>query len=278
MATEFPLLMRSARAEEVGRHKTKDDAWMIINKKVYNITDYVTTHPGGDAILRFAGKDGTTAVQQQSAHKRVLNFINQTLEKYYITDLSCFHRYKRHPEPKEPTIVCLGPSGVGKTLLLEKLKKNNNNNNNNTTTENFIPTIPTTGTNLYTIKLDGQRKHSVIVRELGGVMAPLWHLYLSDADAVIFLVDSSNSFQVAASSVLLTEVLNHSSLDNCPFLLVFNKCDVKLTVMSIDLVQDVMQIPDILKNAKPKVTVMRTSALTEHGLPHLRDWIRANTN
>ncbi|CAN3375035.1 hypothetical protein DIURU_005163 [Diutina rugosa] len=47
--------------EEVKQHRTKDDAWTIINNKVYNITPYINFHPGGaDEIMKGAGRDGTT--------------------------------------------------------------------------------------------------------------------------------------------------------------------------------------------------------------------------
>ena len=37
--------------EEVSKHNTKDDCWLIIHGKVYDVSDYVDEHPGGDVIL-----------------------------------------------------------------------------------------------------------------------------------------------------------------------------------------------------------------------------------
>lgn len=42
-------------------HKYLNDAWIAINDKVYDITEYGTKHPGGNIIFDFAGKDGTQA-------------------------------------------------------------------------------------------------------------------------------------------------------------------------------------------------------------------------
>ncbi|EGC38941.1 hypothetical protein DICPUDRAFT_75487 [Dictyostelium purpureum] len=46
--------------EEVAKHNTRDDCWLIINEKVYNVTSYVSSHPGGDMILQNAGGESTT--------------------------------------------------------------------------------------------------------------------------------------------------------------------------------------------------------------------------
>ncbi len=46
--------------KEVYQHKTKDDAWMILHNKVYNVTDIINIHPGGVACLfSCVGLDGT---------------------------------------------------------------------------------------------------------------------------------------------------------------------------------------------------------------------------
>ena len=45
--------------EEVSKHTSFSDAWIIIDGKVYDVTDYIDLHPGGDAILRNVGKDSS---------------------------------------------------------------------------------------------------------------------------------------------------------------------------------------------------------------------------
>ncbi|KAF9086930.1 hypothetical protein BGX27_003041 [Mortierella sp. AM989] len=45
---------------EVKEHRKADDAWTVLNGKVYNITPYLPFHPGGEKeLLRCAGRDGT---------------------------------------------------------------------------------------------------------------------------------------------------------------------------------------------------------------------------
>jgi len=42
------------------QHNKRDDAWSVFNGKVYNITQYLPFHPGGEReLMRVAGRDGT---------------------------------------------------------------------------------------------------------------------------------------------------------------------------------------------------------------------------
>ena len=45
--------------EEVAKHNTKSDAWIVINGKVANITKWIPNHPGGDIIMKGVGKYAT---------------------------------------------------------------------------------------------------------------------------------------------------------------------------------------------------------------------------
>ena len=48
--------------EEIARHTAKDDCWIVIHGKVYDVTKFLPEHPGGSAIiLKYAGKDATKA-------------------------------------------------------------------------------------------------------------------------------------------------------------------------------------------------------------------------
>ena len=45
---------------EVAKHNKKEDAWIALQGKVYNVTEWIPQHPGGDAILQCLGKDATS--------------------------------------------------------------------------------------------------------------------------------------------------------------------------------------------------------------------------
>lgn len=46
--------------QEIQRHNQKDDQWLVIHHKVYDVTGWAKRHPGGQRILNhYAGEDAT---------------------------------------------------------------------------------------------------------------------------------------------------------------------------------------------------------------------------
>ena len=69
---------------EVKKHNKKEDAWTIIENKVYNITSWIPKHPGGQIIMKALGKDAT---QLFIANNHPSYVKNKILPKYYIGTL-----------------------------------------------------------------------------------------------------------------------------------------------------------------------------------------------
>lgn len=65
---------------DVKKHNKKTDAWIVINKKVYNITDWIKKHPGGLIIMRGVGKDATQLFNN-IGHS---NYAKKILKTYFI--------------------------------------------------------------------------------------------------------------------------------------------------------------------------------------------------
>ncbi|KAK0163004.1 hypothetical protein PV327_006721 [Microctonus hyperodae] len=52
-------------ADEVARHNSANDLWMIMHGGVYNLTKFLQEHPGGEEVLlNLAGMDGTTCFEE----------------------------------------------------------------------------------------------------------------------------------------------------------------------------------------------------------------------
>ena len=82
--------VKTYSTDEVAQHNSKDDCWLILDGKVYDVTKFIPAHPGGKAILEGCGKDATTLFEtrpmgSESSHSARARAIR---EKYYIGDLS----------------------------------------------------------------------------------------------------------------------------------------------------------------------------------------------
>lgn len=71
-------------AEEVAKHTTHDDLWVVINGKVYNVSSYIDEHPGGEeVIIDCAGTDATEAFDDIGHSDEA----HEILEKLFIGNL-----------------------------------------------------------------------------------------------------------------------------------------------------------------------------------------------
>jgi len=52
--------------KEVQAHNTKDSAWIIVRNDVYDITKYITQHPGGEKVLLMAAGQDVTYLMETS--------------------------------------------------------------------------------------------------------------------------------------------------------------------------------------------------------------------
>ncbi|KAF5228139.1 hypothetical protein FANTH_14586 [Fusarium anthophilum] len=68
-------------AAEIKRHNSKGDLWLTIHGNVYDVSDFMTEHPGGeDALLSQAELDATDAFEDVG-HSRDARALLETFEK-----------------------------------------------------------------------------------------------------------------------------------------------------------------------------------------------------
>jgi len=100
--------------EEIEKHNSEEDVWIIVNDRVYDCTEYLELHPGGaDSILINAGADSTedfVAIHSTKATKM--------LEKFYIGDLDKGSVKKSVDDDKEA--IC---QKTGRPIALNPKKK-----------------------------------------------------------------------------------------------------------------------------------------------------------
>lgn len=78
------------------QHTTEKDLWLVINGNVCNMSDFLSSHPGGaDPILQMGGKDTTNMFQAIDAHSRS-DRANNEMKKRIIGRLD---PTSKRPEP-----------------------------------------------------------------------------------------------------------------------------------------------------------------------------------
>ena len=77
---------KSYSTSEVALHNKDGDCWLVIEGKVYNVSEYMGKHPGGADIMveNSSGKDATEEYENADHTKRA----REMLAKYYIGDLA----------------------------------------------------------------------------------------------------------------------------------------------------------------------------------------------
>merc|ERR1711916_60444 len=71
--------VREVTREEVAKHDSDDDCWIIIGDYVYDVTDYIYEHPGGDIIADDAGDDATEGFDEAEHSEEAVEEMSQFL-------------------------------------------------------------------------------------------------------------------------------------------------------------------------------------------------------
>ena len=64
--------MNTYTVKEVEKHNKRDDLWIIIDHKVYDITEFANTHPGGKQLLYSVGGQDATEYFYELHRKEIL--------------------------------------------------------------------------------------------------------------------------------------------------------------------------------------------------------------
>jgi len=73
---------------ELTKHATQKDCWLLIEGKVYDVTSYISNHPGGQTILAGCGKDATDLFATKGDKDKPHSSKAETLlQNYYLGKL-----------------------------------------------------------------------------------------------------------------------------------------------------------------------------------------------
>ncbi|XP_062551925.1 uncharacterized protein LOC134217163 [Armigeres subalbatus] len=85
-------LRKQISLDEVSYHDTMQDCWIVLYDRVYDITNFLETHPGGhDVLLEHAGRDATIAFTGTGHSKAAF----ASLKMYEIGELPLCERIYR---------------------------------------------------------------------------------------------------------------------------------------------------------------------------------------
>ena len=74
---------------EVQKHSQPSDCWIIVENKVYNVTDYLNLHPGGAGlIIPYCGADATQAFLTKDGKSSHSQKAFQELKTLYLGDVN----------------------------------------------------------------------------------------------------------------------------------------------------------------------------------------------
>ncbi|CAK9043001.1 unnamed protein product [Durusdinium trenchii] len=154
----------------------------------------------------------------------------------------------------------LGLDNAGKTTILQKM------------TEGDISHImPTQGFNIKSIMQDGFKLN---VWDIGGQEAirPYWSNYFENTDALVYVVDSSDSRRLEESAKELAELLAQEKLVQVPVMVFANKQDLMSAVPADEIVAalNLEAIGDRLWQ------IQACSAKTGEGLQEGMEWLVTN--
>ncbi|KAG0709836.1 ADP-ribosylation factor [Suillus ampliporus] len=161
---------------------------------------------------------------------------------------------------QETRLVMIGLDAAGKTTILYKLKLGE-----------VVTTIPTIGFNVETVEY---KKIAFTVWDVGGQnkIRPLWKYYFNDAQAVIFVVDSSDRDRIAEAKEELRGLMNDDQLRDALLLVFANKQDLP-GAMSASELTDKLD----LRTFRQRTWYMQSTCATSgEGLYEGLEWLATN--
>ncbi|CAI5735413.1 unnamed protein product [Hyaloperonospora brassicae] len=158
---------------------------------------------------------------------------------------------------RESRIMIIGLDGAGKTTFLYKIKLGD-----------LVTTIPTIGFNVETFEY---KNIKFTAWDIGGQekIRSLWKHYLSNNDAVIFVVDAADVDRIDEAKEALHLIFEADELAQTKLLVYANKQD-QPDALSADELRERLELADVTQNP---TSVQACVATTGEGLYEGLDWL-----
>merc|ERR1712217_579380 len=158
-------------------------------------------------------------------------------------------------------ILMLGLDNAGKTTILKKMSE-----------EDISHIMPTQGFNIKSLVQDGFKLN---VWDIGGQKSirPYWSNYFESSDALVYVIDSSDTRRLEESGLELKELLGDDKLGGIPLLAFANKQDL-LQATPADEIQQTLNLGGITDRTWQ---IQACSAKEGTGLQEGMEWLVEKT-
>ncbi len=100
---------------EIAKHNSRSDCWLLINNKVYNVTSFLSAHPGGaSTITPHCGQEATQAFNTKDIGRPHSGTAASMLASYYIGDLNQTTSQQQIQQNVQNTNTVVPPTGGGR--------------------------------------------------------------------------------------------------------------------------------------------------------------------
>lgn len=162
---------------------------------------------------------------------------------------------------RDMNLLVVGLDNSGKTSIINFLKTSDSKVNSVTPTVGFsVETFTTKSLNFTAFDMSGQSRYR-----------NLWEHYYREADAIVFVIDSSDKMRLVVCKEEFESMMNHPELrnKNIPVLILANKIDIRGAFTANDI-RSQLEL-DRLRNKKWHV--FGSNALNGEGVGEAFDWL-----
>jgi cytochrome b involved in lipid metabolism len=104
---------------EVQKHKDREDCWVIIHDKVYDVTQFLEEHPGGDEVILSATAKDATDDFEDVGHS---DGARQLMSKYVIGDIDVLTLPKKADHSRDSQVKSISTAYTSSELLIKVLQ------------------------------------------------------------------------------------------------------------------------------------------------------------
>ncbi|KAJ5150731.1 Aldolase-type TIM barrel [Penicillium coprophilum] len=105
-------------ARQISEHKTPEDCWVVVDKQVWDVTDFLEEHPGGSAIiLKHAGRDATRAYSEVHAPSVMKNNLDPSKHKGVLDESTIDAEWAKPPPEESPKVILENEKAPLHTLI-----------------------------------------------------------------------------------------------------------------------------------------------------------------